>query len=137
MNLTKIYFIAKPNSDCFNVLLNSYLLNGYIYKEFNMKVLSLKALFCALLTTTLLFNTNLVSAAPTVTNKAEVTQQVIHLNKSTLDDLVTLKGIGHKKAQAILAYREQIGAFKSIDDLTKVKGIGDKVLADNEGRLKI
>ena len=50
---------------------------------------------------------------------------------------MTLKGIGHKKAQAILAYREQIGAFKSIDDLTKVKGIGEKILMDNKTRLKI
>ena len=137
MNLTKNYFIAKPNSDCFNVLLNSYLLNGTIYKEFIMKVLSLKALICALLSTTLLFNANLVFAEPTVTNEAVAKQQVVHLNKSTIEDLVTLKGIGHKKAQAILAYREQIGAFKSIDDLIKVKGIGEKILIDNAGRLKI
>jgi len=102
-----------------------------------MKVLSLKALSCALLTTTLLLYTNLTFAAPTVTNEIVKIQKVIHLNKSTIDDLVTLKGIGHKKAQAILMYREQVGPFKSIDDLTKVKGIGDKVLMDNQGRLKI
>lgn len=102
-----------------------------------MKVLSLKVLICALLTTILFFNANLVSAAPTVTDKAETIQQVVYLNKSTIDDLVTLKGIGHKKAKAILMYREQIGAFKSIDDLKKVKGIGEKVLLDNQGRLKI
>ena len=102
-----------------------------------MKVLSLKALICALLTSTLLFNTSLAFAEPTVTTEAVAIQQVIHLNKSTIDDLVTLKGIGHKKAQAILAYREQVGAFKSIEDLTKVKGVGVKVLADNVGRLKI
>ncbi|MBL4940765.1 MAG: helix-hairpin-helix domain-containing protein [Colwellia sp.] len=98
----------------------------------NMKFL-LKALFCALLTTTLLFNISLVSAEP----KAVTIQQVVNLNKSTLDDLVTLKGVGQKKAQAILAYREQIGAFKSITDLTKVKGIGEKILIDNKERLKI
>ncbi len=102
-----------------------------------MKVLSLKTLSCALLTTTLLLNTNLTFAEPTVTNQAVVLQKIVHLNKSTIDDLVTLKGIGHKKAQAILTYREQVGAFKSIDDLTKVKGIGDKVLMDNQGRLRI
>lgn len=101
-----------------------------------MKVLSLKALFCALLTTTLFFNANLATAVPTATNQS-VKQQIVYLNKSTLDDLVTLKGIGHKKAQAILAYRKQAGAFKSINDLTKVKGIGEKVLIDNQGRLKI
>lgn len=102
-----------------------------------MKVLSLKALSCALLTTTLLFNTNLVSAEPKVTTETIEVQQVVHLNKSTIDDLVTLKGIGHKKAQAIVAYREQVGAFKSIQDLIKVKGIGEKILIANQGRLKI
>lgn len=106
-----------------------------------MKVLSLKALICALLTSTLLFNANLAFAKPTVTKEAVAlkveSKQVVHLNKSTIDDLLTLKGIGHKKAQAILAYREQIGAFKSLDDLKKVKGIGEKVLIDNKERLKI
>ncbi len=102
-----------------------------------MKVLSLKALSCALLTTTLFLSTNLTFAATTVTKEIIKVQKIIHLNKSTIDDLVTLKGIGHKKAQAILTYREQVGLFKSIDDLTKVKGIGDKVLMDIQGRLKI
>jgi len=102
-----------------------------------MKVLPLTALSCALLTTTLLFNANLASATPTTANEIVEVQQVVHLNKSTIDDLVTLKGIGHKKAQAILMYRDKVGAFKSIDDLVNVKGIGEKILADNQGRLKI
>jgi len=108
-----------------------------------MKVLSLKALFCALLTTTVFFNTNLALAKPATDSIKEVitkevtAQQVVYLNTSTLDDLVTLKGVGHKKAQAILAYRKQTGAFESINDLTKVKGIGEKILIDNQGRLKI
>lgn len=102
-----------------------------------MKVLSLKALVCALFTTTLLFNASYVFATPTITKEAVAIQQVVHLNKSTIEELVTLKGIGHKKAQAILMYRKQVGTFKSINDLTKVKGIGEKVLLDNQGRLKI
>ena len=103
-----------------------------------MKVLSLKALSCALLTTTLLLNTNLALADVAVSNGAAVAvEQVVYLNKSTVEDLVTLKGIGQKKAEAIVAYREQVGGFKSIEDLTKVKGIGVKVLTDNLGRLKI
>ena len=102
-----------------------------------MKIIPHIALTCALLTTTLLFNANLASAKPTVTNEAVAMQQVVHLNKSTIDDLVTLKGIGHKKAQAILAYREQVGDFKSLQELTNIKGIGEKILIDNKGRLKI
>ncbi|WP_159820973.1 ComEA family DNA-binding protein [Colwellia sp. 20A7] len=102
-----------------------------------MKVLIIRALFCALFTTTLLFNSNLAIAAPTVTKDVKAVQQVVHLNKSTLEDLMTLKGIGQKKAQAILMYREKMGDFKSIDDLMNVKGIGEKVLKDNKERLQI
>lgn len=103
----------------------------------NMKVLSLKTLSGVLLTTTLLFNSNLALAAPKPVTEAVAIQQVVHLNQSTIDELLTLKGIGHKKAEAILAYRQQVGAFKSIEDLVKVKGIGKKVLIDNQDRLKI
>lgn len=42
-----------------------------------------------------------------------------------------LKGIGQSKAEAIVAYREKNGAFKSVDDLAKVKGIGEKTVAAN------
>ncbi|MBU2925757.1 ComEA family DNA-binding protein [Colwellia sp. 1_MG-2023] len=102
-----------------------------------MKVLIMRALLCALFTTTLLFNSNLAIAAPTVTKEVKAIQQVVHLNKSTLEELMTLKGIGQKKAQAILAYRKKMGDFKSINDLMNVKGIGEKVLKDNMDRLKI
>ena len=115
----------------FQLLMDIYL------QGINMKVLILKALFCALLTTTLYINTNYAIAAPTLTKDAKAEQTLVHLNKSTIEDLVTLKGIGHKKAKAIVAYREKMGDFKSLDDLTNVKGIGKKVLKDNLGRLTI
>ncbi|WP_083900629.1 ComEA family DNA-binding protein [Thiolinea disciformis] len=38
-----------------------------------------------------------------------------------------LKGIGKVKAEAIIAYRQEHGAFKALDDLKEVKGIGDNV----------
>jgi competence protein ComEA len=107
------------------------------YKELIMKNVSLKVLLCALLTSLLLLTTNVISAESKVTTNVEVMQQNVNLNKSTIDDLVTLKGIGHKKAQAIVTYRQQIGGFKSVSELIKVKGIGEKILSDNKDRLKI
>jgi len=49
----------------------------------------------------------------------------------------TLKGIGIKKAKAIVAYREKNGKFKTVDDLAKVKGIGKKTIAMNKDKLTI
>jgi len=85
----------------------------------------------------LLLIVNPVFSAPAVVPNGVVLQQNVHLNKSTIDDLVSLKGIGHKKAQAILLYRQQIGEFTSVEQLINVKGVGEKVLLDNKSRLKI
>jgi competence protein ComEA len=43
----------------------------------------------------------------------------------------SLDGVGLGKAQAIVAYREAHGPFKSVTELGKVKGIGAKTLARN------
>jgi len=102
-----------------------------------MKNISPKALIYALLTSMLFFTTNVMSTEQKVTTHVEVTQKKVHLNKSTVDDLQTLKGIGLKKAQAIVAYRQQMGAFKSVSELINVKGIGAKTFNDIKGHLKI
>jgi competence protein ComEA len=48
-----------------------------------------------------------------------------------------LIGIGLTKAQAIVEYRAQNGAFATPEELLKVKGIGPRVLAANTGNIKI
>ncbi|MCM3388000.1 helix-hairpin-helix domain-containing protein [Ureibacillus chungkukjangi] len=50
----------------------------------------------------------------------------IDLNSTDEAALTTLPGIGPSKAQAILAFREENGSFKTIDDLKNVTGIGEK-----------
>ena len=40
----------------------------------------------------------------------------------------TISGIGQKRAQDILAYREEKGKFQTVDDLKNVSGIGQKTL---------
>ena len=59
--------------------------------------------------------------------------QVVNINTANAEALsAALKGIGIKKAQAIVAYREQYGDFKTLGELAEVKGIGTGTLAKNE-----
>jgi competence protein ComEA len=51
-------------------------------------------------------------------------QGPVHLNTATLEQLDTLPGVGPVTAQKILDYRQQHGAFTSVDDLDAVPGIG-------------
>lgn len=48
-----------------------------------------------------------------------------------------LQGIGLSRAQAIVAYREKNGAFKTAEDLRKVKGIGAKTLELNRPNIRM
>jgi competence protein ComEA len=48
-----------------------------------------------------------------------------------------LQGIGMSRAQAIVAYREKNGAFRSADELRKIKGIGAKVLERNRASIRV
>ena len=50
----------------------------------------------------------------------------VNLNSASKDELQAVKGIGPKKADAIIEFRKKNGPFKSVDDLKNVKGFGDK-----------
>ncbi|WP_148512175.1 ComEA family DNA-binding protein [Sulfurospirillum multivorans] len=52
----------------------------------------------------------------------------VDINSANVEELSSLKGIGEKKAQAIVDYRKVNAKFKTIDDLTQVKGIGSKIV---------
>jgi competence protein ComEA len=59
-----------------------------------------------------------------------VTASPVNINTAdakTIGDV--LPGIGLKKAQEIVKYREEKGVFKTVDDLVNVNGIGEKTVA--------
>jgi competence protein ComEA len=61
----------------------------------------------------------------------------VDINTAGVKELQALKGVGEKKAGAIVEYRTKNGQFKSIEDLTKVNGIGKKIIDDNKNELEI
>lgn len=79
------------------------------------------------------------SPAPAVKPQAQVVvnQEAININTADVQTLTKLKGIGPKKAEAIVAWREANGDFKTIDQLLDVKGIGEATLAANRDNIRI
>ena len=61
------------------------------------------------------------TAAPTAEGK-------IDLNTATKEELMSLPGIGEKRAEDIIADREANGPFRIPEDLTRVSGIGEATL---------
>jgi len=58
----------------------------------------------------------------------------VDINSASVDELSSLKGVGHSKAEAIVAYREH-NCFKNVEELSHVKGIGSKTVEKNRENL--
>ena len=51
-------------------------------------------------------------------------QSLVNINTASIDELRSLPGIGPRKAEAVVAYRDQNGPFAEIEQITEVRGIG-------------
>lgn len=47
----------------------------------------------------------------------------VNINKASKEELMTLPGVGESRAESIIKYREDVGAFQSIEDIMQVSGI--------------
>jgi competence protein ComEA len=77
------------------------------------------------------------NAASAAKPAAVVPQEAVNINTADVQALTKLKGIGTKKAEAIVAWRKANGAFKSVDQFADVKGVGAKTLEANRKNIRI
>lgn len=69
-----------------------------------------------------------VIAAASAPPAAAAPTGVVNVNTASAPELELLPGIGESKAKAIIAHREDHGAYQQVEDLLEVKGIGDSAL---------
>ena len=69
------------------------------------------------------------------TSKEAAKEGKVNINTATVEELKTLKGVGEKKAEAIIEYRKKNGSFKTKEDLMKVRGIGKKLFDSFQERI--
>ncbi|MFG1175211.1 helix-hairpin-helix domain-containing protein [Erwiniaceae bacterium CAU 1747] len=62
----------------------------------------------------------------------------VSINSATAQELAErMKGVGLKKAESIVSYREKYGPFSQLDQLTEVPGLGKALVERNLTRIKL
>lgn len=80
-----------------------------------------------------------VGSATALAAGADAKQEiaVVDINNATVEELISVPGIGQVVAQRIVEFREKNGPYKTVDDLLKVQGIGEKSLAKIRDRVSV
>ena len=61
----------------------------------------------------------------------------VNLNQASKEELMTLNGVGEKKAEKIIEHREENGSFKSIEEIKNVNGFGEKTFESLKSSITI
>ena len=86
----------------------------------------------------IILSPNIAIAGESTDSKYEGIEIKVNVNQASAQELADLlKGIGLKKAQAIVEYREAHGRFESADALVAVKGIGPSIVEKNRARIEL
>ncbi|WP_334352407.1 helix-hairpin-helix domain-containing protein [Companilactobacillus sp. HBUAS56257] len=64
-------------------------------------------------------------------------KEAVNINSASVDDFKKVTGVGPKKAEKIIAFREQHGDFKDLNDLKKVSGFGEKTIEKLKDQLTV
>jgi competence protein ComEA len=77
------------------------------------------------------------SIVPTDSGSMKEVSGKININTASLSELISLPGIGEKRAQKIIDYREKISSFENPEDIMKVKGIGEGIYTKIKDSIEI
>ncbi|RUO60214.1 ComEA family DNA-binding protein [Pseudidiomarina insulisalsae] len=81
-----------------------------------------------------------LTVQPTQQQNALQQQQVINVNINTASAAelaMSLTGVGQRRAEAIVALREQLGGFTDANQLMQIKGIGPRLIELNKERIEL
>ena len=68
---------------------------------------------------------------------AKADSGLVNINTAGEEELCTLPGVGSSKARSIIAYREQNGAYRTIEEIMNVEGIKDGVFQKIKGSITV
>ena len=118
------------NANTNNINLSQKLTNErvvYVYSDNEIKKGNNK------LTCNTLCENNIIEVNNCVEN---TNKDLININTATLEELLTLPGIGESKAKNIIEYREE-NKFKNIEELMNVNGIGESLFEQIKNKITI
>ncbi len=96
----------------------------------------MKAKYIAILLSFFVISAPIQAASLPPAEASNKSSHKIDLNKADLSTLTgSFKGIGKKRAEAIIAYRDSHQGFKSIEELAEVKGLGQHFMESNRAKL--
>ena len=94
---------------------------------FALILIALVLIVTAIRTPSVISFSETVSETATSQTELAVTYP-LDINTATAEELMTVNGIGEKRAYRIVAYRKEIGSYKSLDDLKGIRGFDDELV---------
>lgn len=69
------------------------------------------------------------AASKSSDNSATAVSYPINLNTATVEELVSIDGLGESRASAIIEYRDYLGGYTSVEQIKEISGIGEATYA--------
>lgn len=83
-------------------------------------------------------NTSIVGGKTNTEKLSEqATSDYVNINTATREELMTLTGVGEAKADSIIAYRETVSQYDTIEDIMKVSGIKEGLFQKIKDRITV